>query len=83
MKSKLNEITTGNPKYRLKDQLDSIKIIKNLYNSRQKVIKLYNDYAKIISEAMCKTKHRKGLKILTLEMPLINCEVNFKLWIIV
>ena len=29
---------------------------KNLYKSRDKVIKLYNDYAKIIFEAMYKTK---------------------------
>ena len=29
--------------------------MKNLYNSRDKVIKLCNDYAKIISEAVYKT----------------------------
>ena len=51
-KSKLNEITTGNPKHKSKDELDPIKNIKNLYNSRDIVIKLYNGYAKIISEAM-------------------------------
>ena len=51
-KSKLNEITTGNPKHKSKDQLDTIKNIKNLYNSRNKVIKLYNDYAKIMSETV-------------------------------
>ena len=48
-KSKLNEITTGNPEHTPKDQLDTIKTIKNLYNSRDKVIKLYNDYAETIS----------------------------------
>ena len=63
-KSKLNEITTGNPK-KSKDQLYTIKDIKNLYNSRDKVIKLNNDYAKIISEFMYKTKQGIGLKILT------------------
>ena len=63
-KSKLNEITTGNPK-KSKDQLYTIKDIKNLYNSRDKVIKLNNDYAKIISEVMYKTKQGIGLKILT------------------
>ena len=41
------------------------KNIKNLYNSRDKVIKLYNDYAQIISEAMYKTKQRTRLKIIT------------------
>ena len=30
--SKLNEIATGNPKLKSKDQLDTIKYIKNLYN---------------------------------------------------
>ena len=63
-KSKLNEITTGNPK-KSKDQLYTIKDIKNLCNSRDKVIKLNNDYAKIISEVMYKTKQGIGLKILT------------------
>ena len=32
-KSKLNEITTGNRKHKSKDQLDTIKNIKNLNNS--------------------------------------------------
>ena len=34
------------------DQFDTIKNIENLYNSRDKFIKIYNDYAKIISDAM-------------------------------
>ena len=46
--SKLNEITTANSKRKLKDQLDTIK--------RNKIINLYNDYAKIISEAGNKNK---------------------------
>ena len=41
------------------------KNIKDLYNSRDKVIKLYNDYAQIISEAMYKTKQGTRLKIIT------------------
>ena len=64
-KSKVNEITIRNPKHKAKDQLDTIKNIKNLYNSRDKIIKLYNDYAKIITEAIYKTKQGTGLKILT------------------
>ena len=63
-KSKLNEITIGNQKHKSKNQLDTIKKY-NLYNSRDKVIKFYNDYAKIISEAMYKTKQGTALKILT------------------
>ena len=65
LRSKLSEINTENPKHRSKDQLDAIKNIKNLYNSREKVIQLYNDYAKIMSEAVHKTKSGAELKILT------------------
>ena len=59
------EITKGNLKYRDKDEIDAIKIIRSIYNSRKKVIELYNDYARIISEAMYKAKNGTGLKILT------------------
>ena len=55
-KSKLIEITIVNPKRKSKDQLGTIKNNKNLYNSRDKVIKLYNDYAKILPEAIYKTE---------------------------
>ena len=65
LESKISEITRRNPKNRNKDQSDTIENIRNLYNSRKKTIKLCNDHAKITSEAMCKTKQGKGLKILT------------------
>ena len=39
--------------------------MRNLFNSREKVIKLYNNYDKIKSEAMYKTKQGTGLEILT------------------
>ena len=46
-----------------------MKNAKNLYNSRQKVINLFNDSAKIRSEAIYKSKQKEtkgtGLKILT------------------
>ena len=42
-----------------------MKNIKNFYNSKENVVKIYNNYAKIISEAMYKSKHGTGLKILT------------------
>ena len=41
------------------------KNIESLYNSREKVAKLYNDYAKVVSQAMYKAKQGAGLKILT------------------
>ena len=47
-KSELNKITRGKPK----DQSDTIKNVKNLYNSRQKIINLFNDNAKISSEVI-------------------------------
>ena len=39
--------------------------IRNIFNSTEKVIKLYNVSAKIISGAMFKKKYGTGLKILT------------------
>ena len=51
-------------------QIKTIENIKNRYQSREKVIKLNNDYAKIRSEAKHKSKYGKELKILTLkQMP--------------
>ena len=64
-KSNISEITRGNPNNKSKNQLNTIKYIKNLYKSREEVIKLFNDYAKVRSEAMYKTKHGARLKILT------------------
>ena len=55
-KSKLNEKTTGDPKTKSKNQLYTIKIFKSLYNSREKVVKLHNYFAKIILEAIYKAK---------------------------
>ena len=48
----LNAITTGNPKTKSKDRLDTMENIKNLYESREEIIKLYNDYAKINAKAV-------------------------------
>ena len=42
-----NDIITGNPNKKSKDQLDVMKNIKNLYESREKVNELYNDYVKL------------------------------------
>ena len=51
-KSRLGEITSGNSKHKRQYQLDTIKSVKNLYDSRQKVMNLFNDNAKIRSEAI-------------------------------
>ena len=68
-KSSLGQITSGDPEYKDVYQKDVIKNTKNLYNSRQKVINLFNDSVKIRSEAIYKSKQNEtkgaGLKILT------------------
>ena len=48
----LNEITSGNQSHKSNNQLYVIKNVKNLYDSRQKIINLLNDNAKIRSEAL-------------------------------
>ena len=50
LQSSLNKITSGNPKHKEEYQLDTIQSAKNLYNSRQKVIDLFNDNSRIKSE---------------------------------
>ena len=51
-------------------QSDTIKNVKNLYNSRQKIIDILNGNSRIRSEAICKANKKRtwtGLKILTLK----------------
>ena len=55
-KSELNEITSGNPKHKSQKQSYAIKNVRTLYDSRQKIIDLLNDNAKIRSEAIYKSK---------------------------
>ena len=67
-KSKLREIASGNLEHKSDDQLDTIKNAQNVYNSRQKIIDLFNDNAKIISQAIYEANKKNtgtGLKILT------------------
>ena len=65
----LNEIKSGNRRRKSEKQLYTTKNVKILYDSREKIINLLNDYSKIRSEAIYKAKHYKkegkGLKILT------------------
>ena len=46
-KKELNEITSGNPKHKSNNQLYVIKNVKNLYDSRLKIIDLLNDIQKL------------------------------------
>ena len=59
----INEILKG--RYKSESHKSAIKNIKKLYGSREKVIKLLNDYSKIPSMARYEARHGKRLKILT------------------
>ena len=56
------------PKYKSDSQSNTIKNIKSLYHSRQRVIDVFNDYSKIRSEALYETKQdeTKGTELKTL-----------------
>ena len=56
LKSKLDEITSRNPRHKSENQKDTIKNVKNLYESRQKVVGLFNDYSRIRSNVIYDTK---------------------------
>ena len=64
-KLNLKEIITGNSKHKSKHQWNTIENFKSLHDSREEVIKLYNDHAKIRSQGMYETKYRIGLKTIT------------------
>ena len=54
-KSEINEIAIGSKKS--EDQKRTINSIKTIYESREKVIQLFDDYSRIVSEAKYKTKY--------------------------
>ena len=70
-RSELSQITSEY--YKSENELDATKNVKNLYNSRQKMIDLLNDNSRVRSEAIYKAKQNDankktggaGLKILT------------------
>ena len=62
----LGRIKQGDPRDKSEEQKKTINNIKNLYNSRQEVFKMFNDYAKNMSRNIYDSKQGgKGLKILT------------------
>ena len=62
----LGRIKQGDPRDKSEEQKKTINNIKNLYNSRQEVFKMFNDYAKNMSRNIYESKQGgKGLKILT------------------
>ena len=64
-KSDLGHIKQGLNHKKNKEQLDTIENIKNLYESRKKVVQLFNNYAKNVSKNIFESKQGTGLKILT------------------
>ena len=62
-KSNLNEISRG--RHKSKEQKSASKNIKLLYESRETVIKLFNDYSSIVPEVKYKSIYGEGLKILS------------------
>ena len=68
-KKDLGQIKSGNPKHKSGKQLYTIKNAENLYDSRLKIIDLFNDYSKIRSESIYRSKHDEtkgtGIKMLT------------------
>ena len=75
-KSDLNEIRRGNPRNKSKGQLIIMKNTKDLYNSPEKVIKLYNHNAKAIYEAEHKAKYGEGLNILSVALGQVKASNN-------
>ena len=68
-KREFGKIKLGNPDHKSEKQLYTIKNVKNLYHSSQKIIDLFNNYSKIRSEVLYNSKQNKtegkGPKILT------------------
>ena len=56
-KRNLANIKQGNPKNRSKEKQKTINNATNLYNSRQEVAKMFNDYAKNMSRNIYESKH--------------------------
>ena len=66
LKRYLGQIKHRSPKNRSREQEMKINNIKNLYDSREKVIQLFNDYAENMSKKIYDSKQKgTGLKILT------------------
>ena len=68
-KREFGQIKSGNPRHKSEIQLYITKNVKNHYNSKQKIIDLFNNYSKIKSESNYRSKHDEtkgtGIKILT------------------
>ena len=65
LKRDLGRIKQGDPRDKSEEQKRTIDNIKNLYNSRKEVVKIFNDYARNMSRNIYDSKQEgTGLKIL-------------------
>ena len=66
LKKDLGRIKQGDPRDKSEEQKKTIDNIKNLYNSSEEVVKMFNDYARNMSRNIHGSKQeRTGLRILT------------------
>ena len=66
LKKDKGRIKQGDPRDKSEDQKKTVDSIKNLYNSREEVVKMFNDYARNMSRNNFDSKQEgTGLKILT------------------
>ena len=87
LKAELGPIKQGDPRNKSPEQEKTINNIKNLYKSREKVIQMFNSYAKNMSKIIDESKQGTGIKILTPKQMLqrlpialaqISTEINSK-----
>ena len=66
LRTKLGYIKQGSPRNRSEEQEKTISDIENLYDSREEVVKMFNNYARNMSRNIYDSKQEgTGLKILT------------------
>ena len=65
LKEDLGYIKKGYPKNKSPEQKKTINKIKNLDNSREKVVQMFNDYAKNMSKNIYKSKQGTGFKVIS------------------
>ena len=58
-KIEFSQIKSGNPIHKSEMQLYKIKNVKNLYDPRQKIIDLFNNYSKIKSESIYRSRQNE------------------------
>ena len=65
LKAELGRINQENSKNKSPEKTKTISNIKNLYTSREELVRMFNDYAKNMSRNIYYSKQATGIKILT------------------